>query len=174
MKTTRRNLLKGGGPAVAAAATLPFLFTNNPAQAQPDAALFALYEEYRRLEKVEIEAEEREAEARIAVRRAYRDKPLPNGADKKWDRNWAEAEKRAGVTDLGKKRVAAVKASCEVLSRLYNMRANTSEGVLLKLVIRRSASAAATLAIKARVPSSLRRKDPVEMDVERLLSGRRI
>ncbi len=171
-KLSRRETLAGGGKVMAAATVLPFL--PSTAQAKPDAELFALYEEYRRLEKAEIKAETREAEGRIAVRRAYRDKPLPNGADKKWDVNWAEVEKRAGVTDLGKKRVAAVKASCEVLSRLYNMRANTSEGVLLKLVIRRSDSPAATLAIKARVPSSLRHKQPVEMDVERLLSGRRI
>ena len=171
-KLSRRKVLAGGGQAVAAAAVVPFL--PSTAQAKPDAGLFALYEEYRRLEKAEIKAEGREAEARIALRRAYRDKPLPNGADKKWDCNWAEAEKRAGVTDLGKKRVAAVKASCEVLSRLYNMRANTSEGVLLKLVIRRSDEPAATLAIKARVRSSLEHKKPVLMDIERLLSGRRI
>ena len=175
MTINRRYVLAHGGKAIAAAAMLPFLPSITHAKEdKEDAELFALYEKYKRLERLEIAAEEWEAEARIAVRRAYQNKPLPNGANKKWDANWAEAEKRAGVTDLGKKRVVAVKASCEVLSRLYNMRANTSEGVLLKLVIRRSATAASTLAIKARVPSLLRHKEPVEMDIERLLSARRI
>ena len=171
-KITRREILAGGGKAVAAGAVVPFF--PSTAHAKPDAEIFALYEEFCRLEKLEIKAEEREAEARIALRRAYRGKPLRDGADKKWDCNWAEVEKRAGVTDLAKKRGAAVKATCGVLSRLYNMRANTPEGMILKLAIRRSDTAASTLAIKARAPAPLRDKTPVEMDLERLLSGGRI
>ena len=52
MKTTRRNVLKGGGKAVAVVAALPILSSINPAHAQEDPELFALYEEWKRLEKV--------------------------------------------------------------------------------------------------------------------------
>lgn len=71
MRTTRRNVLKGGGKAVAAVAALPILSTINPAQAQEDAELFALYDEYRRLEKEYAAAEARACEAACAVRRQF-------------------------------------------------------------------------------------------------------
>ena len=48
MKTTRRNLLKGGGKAVAAAATLPVI-PNIAAGASQDAELLRLNAEYRTL-----------------------------------------------------------------------------------------------------------------------------
>ena len=52
MRTTRRNVLKGGGKAVVSVVALPLLATINPAQAQEDPELYALYEEWKRLEKV--------------------------------------------------------------------------------------------------------------------------
>ena len=139
MKTTRRSLLKGGGPAVAAAATLPFLFTSNPAQAQEDAGLFALFAKYKRLEKAEIEASDRlhhalsEAGVNVSgsfltaaelIRRAYSGR--------------AKELERTGIPALEKKHEAAKKASLDVLSRLYDARALTAEGMILKLAIERA------------------------------------
>ena len=59
-KLSRRKVLAGGGQAVAAAAGLPFLFSTNPAQAQEDAELFALYEEWKRLEEIASEGDDKE------------------------------------------------------------------------------------------------------------------
>ena len=80
MRTTRRNLLKGGGKAVAtvaAAAALPILSSINPAQAQEDAELFALYEEWRRLEKVANEGDDdAEWQAVFDVERRFFETPV--------------------------------------------------------------------------------------------------
>ena len=51
-KLSRRETLARGGQVVAAAAVLPFLSTINPAHAKEDAELFALYEEWKRLEEI--------------------------------------------------------------------------------------------------------------------------
>ena len=69
MRTTRRNVLKGGGKAVAAVATLPFLSSIPPAQAQEDAELFALYERCRQLEKEHMAALNRYEEVWFPVKR---------------------------------------------------------------------------------------------------------
>ena len=72
-KFTRRETLARGGQAVAAAAVLSTLPTI--AHAEDDAELFALYDEYRRLEKDYGAAEARASEAAFAVRRAFREPP---------------------------------------------------------------------------------------------------
>ena len=76
MRTTRRNVLKGGGTAVAAAAALPILFSSNPAQAQEDAELFALYEEWKRLEEIASQGDDdAEWQATWDVERRFYDTP---------------------------------------------------------------------------------------------------
>ena len=72
-KLSRRETLARGGQVVAAAAVLPFI--PSIAQAQEDAELFALYDEYRRLEKDYETAQCRAGDAAAAVRRAFREPP---------------------------------------------------------------------------------------------------
>ena len=58
MRTTRRNVLKGGGKAIAVVAALPILSSINPVQAQEDPELFVLYEEWKRLEEIASEGDD--------------------------------------------------------------------------------------------------------------------
>ena len=131
MQTTRRDVLAHGGKAIAAAVVLPFIPAITPAQAQEDAELFALYEEYHRLRKSAIELRDRSSEAWLAVLRA-RSQP-----------KWASYEKfleRLNAPDspypaLKKKHGEAVKTTHAALTRFLNIRANTSPGLFLKLTI---------------------------------------
>lgn len=75
MTISRRNAMKRSGEVVVAVATLPFLSTINPAQAKEDGQLFALYDEYRRLEKDYAAAENRRGEAAAAVHSSFRAQP---------------------------------------------------------------------------------------------------
>ena len=138
-RLSRRETLAGGGKAVAAAAVIPFLFSTNPAQAQEDAELFALFAKYKRLEKVETEASDRLhhalSEAGINVSKLF----------------WTTAElisraysgrakelERSGLLALEKKHEAAVNATKDVLNRLYDAPALTAMGMVLKLAIDRA------------------------------------
>ncbi len=183
MRTTRRNVLKAGVPAVAASAALPFLFSSPPAQAQEDAELFALFAKYKRLEKVEIEATDKlhhaMSEAGINVSKLYWTKA--ELISRAYSGRAKELE-RSGLLALEKKHKAAVNATKDGVSRLYDARAHTPEGMILKLTIERTDSDRRSRRYEGRTgreqftgkeyfsqgPSS------VEMDVERLLSGRRI
>ena len=125
-KITRRNALARGGQAVAAAAVLSTL--PSIAHAKEDAELFILYEEFKRLEKLEIAACKKADEAWVRVVR-----PFPSGA--KWKPAVDEALRQAGVPALQKQSDAAVDASFDVLYRLYDIRANTPAGMILKFTV---------------------------------------
>jgi len=130
MKTTRRSVLKGGGKAVVAVATLPFLSTINPAQAQEDAEIFALYERCRWLEKKYMAAVNRHDEVWLPIRRQFPEYPL--GAKPE---ALVEAEARAGLPALEKKQDAALDDWSDAEDRFYDMRAHTPEGMILKLTL---------------------------------------
>ncbi len=185
-KLSRRETLAGGGKAVAAAATLPFLFTNNPAQAQEDAELFALFAKYKRLEKVEIEAADKLHhalfKAGLNVSEVSKSFLTPAEFIRRAYSGRAKELERSGLLALEKKHEAAKKASLDVVSRLYAARAHTPEGMILKLVIERADCDRRSWRAKGR-PGRERftgaeyfSQGPasVLMDIERLLSGRRI
>lgn len=70
---TRRDALKQGGRIIATAAVLPLI--PSIAHAKEDAELFALYDEYRLLEKQYEAAMAKASKAAFAVRDAFRDPP---------------------------------------------------------------------------------------------------
>ena len=77
MKTTRRNVLKGGGKAVVSVVALPLLATINPAQAQEDTELIALYEEWKRLEEIASQGDDdAEWQATWDVERRFFEMPV--------------------------------------------------------------------------------------------------
>ncbi len=137
MNTTRRDVLKRSAQAVAAGAVLPFLPAT--AQAQEDGELFALFAKYKRLEKVEIEATDKlhhaMSEAGINVSKLYWTKA--ELISRAYSGRAKELE-RSGLLALEKKHKAAVNATKDALSRLYDARAHTPEGMILKLTIERA------------------------------------
>ncbi len=127
-KITRRETLARGGQAVAAAAVLTTL--PSIAQAKEDAELFALYEECRRLETEYIAAINRYEEPYFAVRRQF-----PRYLDGVKPEGLAEAMKQAGVPALEKKKDAAERAWGDALDRFFDTRANTPQGMILKITV---------------------------------------
>ena len=195
-KLSRRETLAGGGKVMAAAAVLPFLPAIKPAQAQPvkistwlvttaDAELFALYAKYKRLEKVEAKASDRLHHAlfKAGLNVSEVNESFFTAAELIRRRYSGRAKKleRTGIPALEKKHEAAVNATKDVVSRLYDARAHTPEGMILKLTIERADRSQREWRRdghpgRARFtgdeyfsqgPSS------VEMDIERLLYGRR-
>ena len=163
-KITRRETLTRGGQAIAVAAALPFISSINPAQAQEDAELFALYEECKQLENEHMAATNRyEVTSRAASRRfaglppyepttlkrlvlgtpeyeafihkALADSALIDAAEKQRPGGLAEAKKQAGVPALEKKYDANLDSWLTALDRLYDTPAHTPAGMILKLKI---------------------------------------
>ena len=188
MTINRRDVLAHGGKGIAAAVMLPFLpAIADTKEDKEDAELFRLYEKYKRLEQLEIEASDRLDRARLPVLRSFPKAPKERFWEERWNPSLAfnEASKRAGVPALKKKHEAAVNATKDVLSRLYDIRANTAEGMLLKIVVERTYTARHSWrelrpagVVGYHPPRSDERfyitSSSVEMDIERLLSGRRI
>ena len=127
-KLSRRETLARGGQVVAAAAVLPFIPT--VAHAKEDAELFALYERCRWLEKKYIAAINRYEEPYFAVRRQF-----PRYLDGVKPEGLAEAEERAGVPALEEKKDAAERAYLDTLDRFFDTRANTPQGMIIKITI---------------------------------------
>ena len=170
MRTTRRNVLKGGGKAVAAVATLPFLFSTNPAQAQEDAELFALYDECRRLETEYIDAINRHDDVWLPIRQQF-----PKYLDGVKPEGLAEAEARAGLPALEKKQRAAERAWLDALDRFYDIPALTPAGMILKFTVEWGKCSRRNWRAKdyAHVEFPENGMASILMDLERL-SGRRI
>lgn len=197
METTRRDALAHGGRIIATAAVLPFLPAIKPAQAQPvkistwlvttaDAELFALYAKYKRLEKVEAKASDRLhhalSEAGLNVSEVSESYLTAAELIRRRYSGRAKELERTGIPALEKKHEAAVNATKDALSRLYDVRANTPEGMILKLAIeradcdQRSWRAEGRPGLQQSTGAEYFSQGPssVFMDLERLLSERRI
>lgn len=124
MKTSRRDALAHGGKVIAAAAVLSTL--PSIAHAKEDAELFALREKWSRLLREFGAAEARSSEAGFAVRDRFPE--LKGDA-------LAEAMKQAGVPALRKKERDAYDSWSDVERRIFAYRANTPQGMILKLTI---------------------------------------
>ena len=79
-----------------------------------------LYEEYRRLDKENVAAQNKAGEAVSAVKKAFPEE------------QWPEALKRAGVPALKKKEEALSDAWMDVIDRILNMRVKTPAGMIVK------------------------------------------
>ena len=189
-KLSRRETLAGGGKVIAAAAVLPFVpstaHAKEDAPAQEDAELFALFDEYKRLERVEIKASDKLhhalSEAGLNASEVSKSFLTASELVRRAYSGRAKELERTGIPALEKKHETAKEASLDVLSRLYDVRAHTPEGMILKLMIertdrdRRSRRAKGHPGRKQFTGAEYFSQGPasVLMDIERLLSGRRI